>query len=137
MEVLIDTNIALDWLLRREPRFSEQRQLWQALDAQRVMGYMPASSVTDVFYIARRLVRVAAALAAVQSCLAAFRIIMVDRETLVDALALFGSDFEDNVQIICALSASLDAIVTRDEDGFGGSPVRVLRPAELIARLGA
>jgi hypothetical protein len=46
-----------------------------------------------------------------------------------------GNDFEDNVQIACAVIAGLDAIVTRDPKGFAGSPVLVLTPAELLARL--
>ena len=46
---------------------------------------------------------------------------------------LRGSDFEDNLQIACAVEAKLDAIVTRNPKDFAGSPVPVLTPAELLA----
>ena len=46
-----------------------------------------------------------------------------------------GSDFEDNLQIAFAMEAGLDAIVTRDLKGFVGSPVAVMTPAELLARI--
>jgi len=46
-----------------------------------------------------------------------------------------GSDLEDNVSMACALAAGLDAIVTRDPKGFAGSPIPVLSPTELLARL--
>ncbi len=46
-----------------------------------------------------------------------------------------GADFEDNLQIACAVEARLDAIVTRDTKGFAGSPVPALSPAELLARI--
>ena len=42
-----------------------------------------------------------------------------------------GIDFEDNLQIACAVEATLDAIVTRNPKDFAGSPVPVLTPAEL------
>jgi len=45
------------------------------------------------------------------------------------------SDFEDNLQIACAVDASLDAIVTHNPKDFGGSPVQIVTPAELLALL--
>jgi predicted nucleic acid-binding protein len=41
----------------------------------------------------------------------------------------------DNVQIACAVESAVDAIVTRDPRGFAGSPLPVLTPAELVAKL--
>jgi len=49
--------------------------------------------------------------------------------------AMAGSDLEDNLSLACALSARLDVIVTRDPSGFAGSPILVLTPAELLAKL--
>ena len=46
-----------------------------------------------------------------------------------------GGDLEDNVSLACALAAGLDAIVTRDPRGFSGSPIPVLSPTDLLARL--
>ncbi len=46
-----------------------------------------------------------------------------------------GSDFEDNLQIACAVEATLDAIVTRNPKDFARSPVMILTPAELLALL--
>ena len=105
------------------------------MDDGRIVGYVLASMLTDIFYVARRAVDVQAAHAAVQTCLAAFEIIPVDREALEQAEKLPGNDFEDNLQIACATRAGLDAIVTRDKAGFQASPLPVLAPAELLARL--
>jgi predicted nucleic acid-binding protein len=135
MRVLVDTNIALEWFLQREPWFSDQSPFWQALEVERIFGSIPASAVTDVFYIARRLVGTTAALGVVRDCLAAFRVIAVTRSMLVQALALSGSDFQDNLQIICARTARLDAIVTRDREDFRGANIPSLTPAEAIDRL--
>jgi hypothetical protein len=44
-------------------------------------------------------------------------------------------NFEDNLQVACAVLTRLDAIVTRDPRGFAGSPVPVLAPARLLAQI--
>ena len=54
MKLLIDTNIALDFLLQREPFDRDAEILFQAISDRTVTGYVTANSLTDIFYIARR-----------------------------------------------------------------------------------
>jgi hypothetical protein len=89
----------------------------------------------DPFYVVRRNADLATAHSVVAECLASFQIVPVERATLELAQTMTGSDFEDNLQIACAVLGRLDAIVTRDPKGFAGSPVPVLSPAELLARI--
>jgi hypothetical protein len=44
-------------------------------------------------------------------------------------------DFEDAVQIACASDQRLEAIVTRDLDGFYSSFVPVISPSQLLEQL--
>ena len=39
-------------------------------------------------------------------------------------------DFEDAMQVACALTAKVDAIVTRNVSDFRNSPVSVMRSAD-------
>ena len=68
-------------------------------------------------------------------CLKTFTICTVDRATLEAAADLSGTDFEDNLQIACATLARLDAIVTRDQQGFRDSIIPAFTPTELLATL--
>ena len=135
MRVLLDTNILLDVLLDRAPWVTESSAIWGACDDGQLTGSIPASTLTDIFYIARRAVDVPTARIAVGLCLSAFEINSVDRRTLEQATLLPGNDFEDNVQIACALIAELDAIVTRNPGDFAAASIPVLTPAELLAQL--
>jgi predicted nucleic acid-binding protein len=135
MDLLFDTNVILDVLLNREPWVKEASALWKANDEGALTGYVVASSFTDIFYVARRLVGLESARAAVRLCLEAFAICPADRQSLERAESLSGGDFEDNLQIACAQFAGVDAIATRDKEGFGDSPVPVLSPAEALAQL--
>jgi predicted nucleic acid-binding protein len=135
MKVLIDTNIVLDVLLDRTPFVVDASAVWDACDDGRLVGFLPASTLTDIFYVARRTTDLSRAQVAVGLRLAAFEIAPVDRQTLEDATALPGADLEDNLQIACAIRIGVAAIVTRNGADFVHAPMPVLTPAELIAQL--
>ena len=93
------------------------------------------ASLTDIYYIGRRLTGDPAARAAVRKCLDALTVLPVDEETLEAAYALSAGDFEDALQIASAIRNDVEAIVARDPDDFTSAPVRVLSPTELAASL--
>ena len=67
--------------------------------------------------------------------LAAFEILTIDKQTMLDADSMLGPDFEDNILIAAAVSSSLDAIVTRNPADFLHSPIPVWTPADFVKRL--
>jgi len=135
MHILFDINVVLDVLLKRKPWVTEAVAVWRANDEGQIVGYILASALTDIFYIARRLAGLEIARTTVRTCLEAFEICTVDRQTLEQAEALPGNDFEDNLQIACASITGIDAIVTRDKDGFKAATIPVWTPAELLTQL--
>ena len=58
MRVLVDTNIVLDFLLQREPFFQDADLLFQVIDTGQIVGHVTATTLTDIFYIARKHTRV-------------------------------------------------------------------------------
>jgi predicted nucleic acid-binding protein len=136
MRILFDTNVLLDALLAREPFVADAAFLLEKVEAAQIEGFMSATTVTDVHYLVGRQTKSAeAAIKAVTQLLELMEICPVTREVLEQALAMGLSDFEDAVQVACAITFGLDAIITRDLNGFTGSPVSVLSPRELKARL--
>lgn len=135
MRVLLDTNMILDLLLERAPWFTEAEAVAQAGADGRLEAHVGASTITDLFYISRKLVGGERAAQIVRYCLDRLQVVSVSRALLDAAQRRGGSDFEDDLQIECAIEARLDAIVTRDPKGFAGAPIAVLSPAELLAKL--
>jgi predicted nucleic acid-binding protein len=134
-QALLDTNVVLDLFLQRDPWYTQAQPMWEARDQGRLFAYLPASVLTDIFYICRKLVGSDRAKRIVEDCLAGYVILPVDRVVLERALTLAGSDFEDNVQIACAEGAGLDLIVTRDPGDFGHAPMPAVVPPDVPARL--
>ncbi len=137
MKLLIDTNVVLDVLLNRTPWVADSQAVWDANHYRHIQGHVVATSVTNLFYIARRQVGQPLALRGVIDCLAAFKIVPVDQTILADAATLPGGDFEDNVTIRCAVTARIDFIVTRNLPDFVHSPVPAISPADLLDRIKA
>jgi predicted nucleic acid-binding protein len=136
VRVLIDTNILLDFLLQREPFRQDAEELFQAINSGQVVGYVTASTLTDIFYIARRHTRsIEQARQAVSEILVVMVICPVNRPILESALASGIADFEDAVQIACAITQGLEAILTRDTQGFASSTIPVLSIRQLLEQL--
>lgn len=131
MRVLLDTNVVLDVLLNREPWVKGSAAVWRASDE----GRITATTLTDIFYVSRRVAGLDTARQVVRTCLDGFEVCPVDRDALQQAEAMAGPDFEDNLQIACAVIANLDAIITRNKDDFEGAPIPALSPSELLAQL--
>ena len=133
--ILLDTNVVLDVLLDRKPWVAEASALWEAVDLGRLTAAISATTITDVYYVARRSVSREKAREAITLCLATFLIAGMDAVTLRLALAIAGEDYKDDVQVACTQQLALDAIVTRDAEGFLDCPTSVLTPAQCLALL--
>ncbi len=105
MKVLVDLNVVLDVILQRQPWLNSSQAIWDANCRGRIDGYLVATSLTNLFYIARRVIGSDQARLAVRTCVQSFSILGVDKSVLQRADALPGVDFEDNVQLAAAVSS--------------------------------
>ena len=136
MNILIDTNVVLDFLLQREPFFQDAERLFQSVSDGEIVGYVTATTLTDIFYIARRHTQsLDKAKQAVSETLTAMVIGPVDRGILESALNSEYADFEDAIQIFSAVAQGLDAIVTRNTKDFSGSTLPIYFPTDLLDQL--
>ncbi len=135
MRLFFDLNIVLDVLARREPWFEHSSTVFSLVDETATEGYVAAHSITTLNYLLSRYQGRAKAAAALIDILAIVRAVKVDHETLLEALSLGWSDFEDAVQAVCAMRIRADYLVTRDPKGFQDVSVSVATPSELLAIL--
>ncbi len=135
IHALLDTNVILDAMLERHPWSFDASALWQAKLDELFVAYITATSVTDIFYITRRHAGREKAWQVIQFCLDQLSVISVGIDELRLATTIEGSDFEDNLQIACAVSRQLDVIVTRNLSGFARNSIRILTPQEMLLKL--
>src|SRR5260221_6366783 len=103
MRVLLDTNIVLDVLLARQPWLDDAKTIWQAHVDGRIVCCITATTVTNIFYIAKRMVGIERARLAARLCIGTFELLAVGRFALETADKNPGKDLEDNLQTACAM----------------------------------
>ena len=54
MQILIDTNVILDWLMHREPFSENAKYIMEEAMFGNVEGYLTAHTFSDLFYILRK-----------------------------------------------------------------------------------
>ena len=136
MKVLIDTNVMLDFILRREPYYANAAKINILSEKGYICGYISASAVTDIFYIIKKeLKNKDAVLVLIKNILKTIRIASVTESGIHEALELDWDDFEDSVQYIVGQSISADYIITRNSIDFAGSQIKVVSPDEFLNKI--
>lgn len=54
MRILIDTNVVLDLALDRQPFASDAQAIFEALDQPELTGLITATTITDLYYVLRK-----------------------------------------------------------------------------------
>ena len=132
MKTLFDTNVILDVLLDREPFSNEASFLLSKVEQAEIVGFICATTVTTIYYIANKALGPKAASHHIQSLLSLFVIAPVNRLVLENAIASKFKDFEDAVLHAAACHAGAKYIVTRNIVDFKHSKLPVFEPREFI-----
>ena len=135
LRVLIDLNVILDVLQRREPHFPASAQVLACAETGWIDAYVAAHSLTTLFYLVAKDRFADQARVILGELLQFLTVAGVDQQTIKAALELPYSDFEDAVQMAAATQIGAEYLITRDVAGFRVGPLTALQPAELLTLL--
>ena len=130
--VFVDTNVILDVLLQNDVFFQDSLKVFNLSETKDIQAYVSASSLTDVFYIARKRLSIATAHSALNALLAIFNVVGIDGDDLRGALNMPIPDMEDALQLWCAEKIHADVMITRDIKGFPYATMAVLSPSDFL-----
>ena len=131
--ILVDTNIVIDLLAKREHFYKEAAKLFSLSDKKEVKLSISALTFANTNYILAKQKSEATA----KEILRKFKV-LVDIITLDDKiidLALSNddfSDFEDGLQYYTAIENDVDLILTRNKKDFKHSKIPVLTAKEYL-----
>jgi predicted nucleic-acid-binding protein len=136
MNVLIDTNVVLDLLLKREPYYMSAAKISALSEKGYINGYISASAVTDIYYIANKeLKSKEVVLELLESLLKTTHVAAITESSIYEALSLKWDDFEDSVQYVAGTSISAEFMITRNPKDYIDSQVVVVSPNEFLNRI--
>jgi predicted nucleic acid-binding protein len=131
-KVLFDTNIILDIALKRESFFEDPQRLFNLIDQGKITGNITASTITDIFYIAKKERGHNDAIDFIKNLIEVVEVIGIDKEIIVKALISERKDFEDAVQASAAELNEMELIITRNKNDFKNTSLKVLTPKEFL-----
>lgn len=131
-KVLFDTNIILDIALKRESFFEDAQKLFRLIDKGKISGTVTASTITDIYYIAKKEKGHIEAINFIKNLAEVIDIIEIDKETITKALTSKMRDFEDAIQYSAAEIHQIDLILTRNKNDFTGNSVKVQTPKDFL-----
>ncbi len=133
MKILIDTNIVLDVMLKREPFYKLSFEILSLAKKDDVEEYVSASAITDIYYLAYRQIRDKGVVKKlIKELLTIVTVASVSEQEIENALSLEWNDFEDSVQYSVAYLQEMDGIVTRNTNDYKEAKMKVWKPEELL-----
>ena len=135
MKVLLDTNIIIDFLAKREPFANDAKAIIELIETEQIDGFLSASSITTIHYLACKIYNKELANTIIKDLLNIFNVTDLNKIDFINALAINGKDFEDSVIVATAGSNGIDIIITRDKKGFLKSNILTLKPKEFLATI--
>ncbi len=135
-KLLIDTNVVIDLLAKREEFYSEAAALFSLADRKQVVLTISALTFAYTNYILSKLTTIQEAREILRKFKVLVEILSLNDRTI--ELALSDQkflDFEDGLQYYTAIENSIDVIVTRNKRDFKKSKLPVLTAKEYLAQL--
>lgn len=133
MLILIDTNVLLDVIARREPYVIFSEKVIDLCRQEIINGAIAGHSVLNAMYVLRKNFTLEERKEIFLSLCEFLYVESVDFGKIIQALKDDNfSDFEDCLQMQCALSLRADYIVTRNVKDFAASEIPAVTPEEFL-----
>lgn len=131
--IFLDTNIILDFLMKRDDFLKEAERILDMGYNQECKLFLSSLSFSNIAYIARQRYRGNELYDLLDKVREMMDVADVDKWAVERALKLRAKDFEDALQYYSALKINADYIITRNKKDFSFSDIKVLTPKEFLA----
>ena len=135
MKLLIDANIILDVLQKREPHYRDSAVIWKLCETEQTEGYVSALTIANLMYVMRKELDPERIEDVVNKLSLIFRIADLTAPEIARTAELKWPDFEDALQSATAERLHANCIITRNVRDFMKSRVTAFTPAEYLARI--
>ncbi len=133
-KLLVDTNIVIDLLSKREEFFQEAQELFTLADNNEIVLFVSALTFANTHYLLSKYQKLDEA----RKTLIKFKVLVnvaaLDDKIVELALVSDFKDFEDAIQYHTALENEVDIIITRNKKDFKNSKLPVMTAKEYLKK---
>ena len=135
MNLLLDTNVLIDYLGRKAPFFDAAQRIVAAGFLGDVRLWTSVSSLKDAFYVLDHYLDSACVQRAIASACEVIVPVDLSGEEALRAAKLGWRDYEDCLIALAAEKVHADYVITRDAKGFSRSSVPPISPAAWLEEM--
>ena len=135
MKLLIDANVVLDVLKKREGLWKDSSLVWKLCETEQAEGYVSALTFANLVYVMRKELDPPQIQDVLKKLQLIFRFADFSAAGMEKAAEMKWDDYEDAIQAATAERIAADFIVTRNVRDFKQSKVIAFTPGELLARI--
>ncbi len=115
---LLDVNVCLDVLLKRDPHWHDAAQIFEAIERTTIAGAVSAISFDTMFYVMRAFISADQATSLLNKLVKNIEIVDVTGSIIENSLMDKWNDLEDCIQYHAAIEGECKGIITRDLGDF-------------------
>ena len=131
--ILIDTDVILDFFLDREPFSENAAKILSLCEKKEIIGFVTPVIVSNVYYLLSQKGKQEKVIEKLKILLSLLEILIIDKNSIMVALDSDFKDFEDALQNYAAeINGKIDIIVTRNTKDYKKSELGIMNPEEFL-----
>ncbi len=131
-KILVDTNVVLDLLGKREKFLVEAQELFTLGDQGKVQLFVSALTIANTYYILSQQLKISQVRKVIRQFKVLVNVLPINDKVIELSLDSDFKDFEDALQYYCALESDISLIITRNQKDFKLSTIPVLSAKEYL-----
>lgn len=133
MRIFVDTNIYLDWLLRKQKNKGSDDFL-KLCEQNKVVSYVSTLSLSTITYYLQKEFSHSESKEILKSVLQFTKVINTTEGDIINSINSKFEDIEDGYQFFSAIRESAEIIITRNIKDFKQSSIPVMTPEEFLKK---
>lgn len=131
--VLIDTDVILDFFFDREPFSENAAQVLSLCEKKIVIGYITPVILSNVYYLLSQKGKQEKVIEKLKALVSFLEILNIDKNAIITALNSDFKDFEDALQNFSAeQNGTINTIITRNTKDYKKSNLGVITPEDFL-----
>jgi len=136
--ILIDTDVILDFFFDRKPFSNEAAQILSLCETEKINGFITPVICSNIYYLLRQHAHHDKVIDKLKTLLSITDVLTMDKEVVIHSLNSGFTDFEDALQNYSAIKyGKIKAIVTRNIKDYKHSAIGAMTPENYLKILSA
>jgi len=131
--VFLDTDVIIDFYVARQPHHDVALRLFTHLKTSKVPTFTSAVVISNAYYVLAKTEGRKFALERMRKLRRLLSVAPLSEGAVDAALAAPGKDFEDSLQIQCAMENGIGTLITRNTRDFPKDRIKVTEPLQYLS----